>query len=369
MRQLTIGEREAGQRLEKYLARYLSQAPSGFLYKMMRKKNITLNGGKCTGSERLAAGDEVRLFLSEDTLEKFGGKGLESALGGTGRAGREIGGADDLGIDRTNHGIGRKSHGTDRAGGKVTVIYEDKHILILNKPVGMLAQKAQAGDFSAVEWTLNYMRERGELSEESYRSFHPSVCNRLDRNTSGLLLVGKTVAGLQALSAVLRDRSLHKDYLCCVSGRVTEESHVKGVLVKDRRRNVVEVSCGAGKESTRGTAGADSVSVPIETWYRPVAYYGTVTRLQVRLVTGRSHQIRAHLAALGHPVIGDYKYGDRKVNDFFKHRIGLEHQLLHAWRVIFPVMEGELAYLSGREFTAPVPEIFERAERAAQEMG
>ena len=319
MQELTVTSREAGQRLDKYLARYLSEAPKSFLYKMMRKKNITLNGKKCEGSEKLAAGDAVRLYFSEETLEKFRGKTGAGKAGGRRLAERFAGG----------------------------IIYEDSHIILFNKPAGLLSQKAAPEDVSAVEWALAYLQDKGELSDEDYQRFHPSVCNRLDRNTSGLLLIGKTMAGLQAMSAVLKDRSLHKDYLCLTAGQVKEPCHVKGYLSKNEKTNQVRV-----------TAEPEGDAKPIETWYTPEAYAGGVTKLRVRLVTGRSHQIRAHLAYLGHPIIGDGKYGDSRVNEIWRRRLGVRHQLLHAWKLTFPQMEGELAALSGREFTAPEPEIF-----------
>ncbi len=378
MKLLVIENHEAGQRLDKYLGRYLAQAPKSFLYKMMRKKNITLNGKKCEGSEKLAAGDEIKLFFSDETLEKFAGKSLEEVAGS--KAGAENGQSSKIAAEgsaakKAGVSAQEKSSAPHRqmpALRKEWIVYEDENILLLNKPVGMLSQKAEKTDVSAVEHVLAYLRDKGELTEESYRRFHPSVCNRLDRNTSGLLIVGKSMAGLQGMSAVLKDRSLHKDYLCCVRGRIAKDCHIKGYLYKDEAKNVVQIH----EKEVPG-------SLPIETWYTPLQYSDGLTRvegtdtrrsgsavrskketerevtlLKVRLVTGRSHQIRAHLASIGHPILGDYKYGDRKVNDFCKKKYGFNYQLLHAWKLTLPQMEGELSYLSGREFTAKMPEVF-----------
>ena len=357
MKLLVIESHEAGQRLDKYLGRYLAQAPKSFLYKMMRKKNITLNGKKCEGSEKLVAGDEVKLFFSDDTMEKFAGKGLDEVAGSK---------SDTMSTTEREKTSEKKMTSQSRrmenepqspALRKEWIVYEDENILLLNKPVGMLSQKAEKTDVSAVEYVLAYLRDKGELTEESYRRFHPSVCNRLDRNTSGLLIVGKSMAGLQGMSAVLKDRSLHKDYLCVVRGRIAEGCHIKGYLYKDEEKNVVQIH----EKEVPG-------SLPIETWYTPLQYgrlegntmTQVVTLLKVRLVTGRSHQIRAHLASIGHPILGDYKYGDRKTNDICKKTFGFNYQLLHAWKLTLPKMSGDLSYLSGKEFTAKMPEMFRR---------
>ena len=343
MQEITVSAREAGQRMDKYLARYLSEAPKSFLYKMMRKKNITLNGKKCEGSEKLKEGDVLRLFLAEETLAKFRGRSLTEQLSGS-EAGERSPDAKG-GLSRSGD-----EGGASRLAGLFAegIIYEDRNIILFNKPAGLLSQKAAPEDVSAVEWALAYLREKGELTEEDYRRFHPSVCNRLDRNTSGLLIIGKTMAGLQTMSAILKDRTVHKDYLCLVEGRVEETRHVRAYLGKDERTNRVTVSespfCGAR---------------PIETWYRPLECAGGLTRLCVRLVTGRSHKIRAHLAYLGHPIVGDSKYAGPDCVQRWR-RLGVRRQLLHAWKLTFPEITGELSFLSGRVFTAPEPELFKR---------
>lgn len=346
MKLLIIEEREAGQRLDKYLDRYLAQASKGFLYKMMRKKNITLNGKKCEGNEKLAAGDEIRIFFSDETLMK-----MTVGAGTAGNSGKTGGNAAiPAAVGQTGKQVILPEDFYQR------ILYEDAHILLFNKPAGMLSQKAEESDLSAVEYFIQYLREQGELAEESYRRFHPGVCNRLDRNTSGILIFGKSMTGLQTMSAILKDRSLHKDYRCLVKGRVMAESHIKGYLVKDTVHNQVTIS----------PAKQEKDAMFIETWYTPAAVIGGLTELQVRLVTGRSHQIRAHLASIGHPVIGDYKYGDRQLNDRYRRATGLNHQLLHAWQIAFPEIEGTLSYLSGKQFQAPMPELFARVSAAAE---
>ncbi len=306
MKVITVSNNEAGQRLDKLLAKYLNRAPKSFLYRMLRKKNITLNGKKADGSERTSVGDEVKLFLADETIEKF----------------------SSLEISNT--------------GGNLNVLYEDEHILLINKPCGMLSQKARPSDVSLVEHLISYLLKNGSITEESLRVFRPSVCNRLDRNTSGIVVAGKSLTGLQAMAEVFKDRRLHKYYLCIVKGRITEEHLIEGFLSKDRQTNRVSV--------TLHPEGKDAL--PIRTRYRPVSASKTATLLEVELITGRSHQIRAHLASIGHPILGDVKYGGPQMD-------GLSHQLLHSWRLCLPELSGPLSYLSGREFQAMPPEAFD----------
>ncbi len=361
MKQIRVREEEAGQRLDRLLSRYLKEAPKSFLYKMMRKKNITLNGKKADGGEKVQAGDEIRVFLSDGTWEKFAGP-VQAASAYP---------VTDL-----------------------EILYEDAHILLVNKPAGMLAQKAKPEDVSLNEYVLGYLEQKGRWKEgagdgtspepdcvnregaslEAARvngegassetekavrvnyTFRPSVCNRLDRNTSGIVICGTSVAGLRKMSELLRDRNVHKYYQCLAAGRLTEEQRIRGYLQKDPGTNRVRVLA----EEQKGAA-------PIETAYRPLRVFADCTLLEVLLVTGRSHQIRAHLASVGHPIIGDYKYGDPKTNRDYRRRYGLSCQLLHAGRLEFPVMDGLFSHLSGRVFTAEPParmqEILKDAEK------
>ena len=273
MKEFIINENEAGQRFDKYLAKLLREAPKSFFYKMMRKKNITLNGKKATGNEKLLSGDHVKLFLSDET------------------------------------------------------------ILLINKPAGMLSQPADDGTPSLVEYLTGYLLENGSLTEEDLRTFRPSVCNRLDRNTSGLIAAGKSLVGLQTLSEMFKLRELHKYYLCLVEGILDEEKYIKGYLAKDTIYK-------QEKEN----------ALPIETRYFPLENNGKRTLLKVELITGRAHQISAHLASEGHSVVGDPKYGKTEKK--------LSGQLLHSFQMEFPELTGVLSYLSGKIFTAPVPEIF-----------
>ena len=313
MRMLTVSKNEAGQRLDKLLAKYLNLAGKSFIYKMMRKKNITLNGKKCDGSEHLTEGDEIKLFLAEETIEKF----------------------SEVKIQK----VQKK---------KLDIVYEDEHILLINKPSGMLSQKAKETDESLID----YLLDSGKLKKEDLACFRPSVCNRLDRNTSGIVAAGRSLPGLQIMSEVIKDRSLGKYYVCVVRGIVKGEARIEGWLTKNEKTNQVSIR----KEETPG-------SLPIRTAYRPLVSGNGYTLLEVHLITGRSHQIRAHLASIGHPIAGDPKYGDPRVNEEVKKRFGVRSQMLHAWRLVMPETISEpLSYLAGKEFTAPMPAEMKRME-------
>ncbi len=325
MQEIHVTENEAGQRLDKLLAKFLKEAPKSFLYKMLRKKNITLNGKKASGSEKLLQGDVVKLFFSGETIEKFSGNFREVC--------------------------------SEKAV-KLDILYEDSLILLLNKPVGMLSQKAKEQDISAVEHLTQYLLDTGQLTRQDLKTFRPSVCNRLDRNTSGILAAGKSLVGLQEMSRFFKERSIGKYYLCLVCGKVKKPESIKGYLYKDERTNQVRIS----QIEIPG-------SVRIETEYRPVASGGETSLLEVHLLTGKTHQIRAHLASKGHPILGDYKYGLRRINDAYQKQYGLKSQLLHAWRIVMPETDGALSYLSGREFQAPPPALFQRICRESIDIG
>lgn len=325
MQLVIVMENDAGQRFDKFLHKCLPKAPSGFLYKMLRKKNITLNNKKAEGREILTLFDEVRFFLSDDTYEKFSGVS-DRTFTDYEKAYRQLKG--------------------------VQIIYEDRDILILNKPADMLSQKAEISDLSLNEWLIGYMLSKNNYTEEQLTRFKPSVCNRLDRNTTGLVLAGKTLSGLQFLSGLLKLRGVRKYYRLFVKGQITKESLIEGYLVKNQTSNKVSILQESPNEE------GEKASY-IQTAYRPVRIMEDKTLLEVELITGKTHQIRAHLSSIGHPLIGDYKYGDRKLNEQYKKTFGTESQLLHAYRLVFPMLSGDYIHLSGKEFIAPLPEIFE----------
>lgn len=323
MKEIIVKENEAEQRLDKLLGKYLNKAPKSFIYKMLRKKNITLNDKKADGNEKTKVGDLVKIYLSDETFEKF---------------------SEPVRVPRIHKQNNNKK--------KLDIIYEDEHILLVNKASGMLVQKAKIQDYSLNDAILEYLLEKGDVTQETLKTFKPSICNRIDRNTSGLVAAGKSLCGLQKLSELFKERSLHKYYLCYVAGAVEERKRVRGYLWKNETTNQVEIYA-------RERQGAK----PIETEYSPIAKGAHTTLLEVELVTGRTHQIRAHLASVGHPIIGDMKYGNKNLNDKYKKECHISSQLLHAYRIEFPKMEGKLAYLSEREFAAEPPKEFKIMEK------
>ena len=325
MKEITVTRAETGQRFDRYLLRYMPNTTAGFLHKMLRKKNIKLNGGKASGSEKLQEGDRIQIYFSEETLEKFIGQEESTAR--------------------------RLSAEQKKLRREVRLLYATDDVLVFHKPAGMLTQKARKEDDSLNDYLLEYCREHGMAGTEEESVFRPSVANRLDRNTSGIVLCGITTAGLQTLSRLLRERSLEKYYLCIVCGQIRGSRKVKGWLVKDERRNTVTLR----RAFMEGAA-------PVETWYEALAVSAEATLLKVRLITGKSHQIRAHLASEGHPVLGDYKYGNRQDNDRLKRASGINYQLLHSYELRIPEQVASVPEaMWGFRITDPPPEPFVRA--------
>lgn len=319
MKIIVVKENEAGQRMDKLLMKYLNKAPSSFIFKMLRKKNIVLNEKKADGREMLKAGDEIRIFLSDETYEKFSEE---------------------------------KHLPTIKKAFSLDIVYEDDNLLLINKPAGVLSQKAEPSDISINEYCLNYLAKSGAVTAESLKSFTPAVCNRLDRNTSGLIICAKTLQGAQQLSKALKERTMHKYYQCLVAADIRETQHLKGYLSKNEKTNKVSI------QTERSTDALDLSE--IETRYHPLAHYGRLTLLEVELLTGKPHQIRAHLASVKAPIIGDHKYGNQKINEYYKEHFGVKSQLLHAYKLEMPEFEGALANLSGKTFQIELPEIFKK---------
>ena len=292
MIEIFINKNQAGQRFDKFLFKYFKEASSGFIYKMLRKKNIVLNNKKSDGRDKLHIGDSVKIYMTDETIAKFRGSTPVNAI----------------------------------QSAELDVVYEDNNVIIVNKPSGVLSQKADKKDVSINELIVGYLLKSGCLTVEELDTFKPGVCNRLDRNTSGLIVAGKTLKGLQIMSQMFKERTMDKYYLTVVIGQVSEKVTIDGFLSKDETSNTVVIS-------------KDKKGQYIQTEYEPIIVKEDYSVLKVKLITGRTHQIRAHLASIGHPIIGDYKYGNKQINDIYKHKYGITDQMLHSWKLVFPMME------------------------------
>ena len=300
MIEIIVGKNESGQRLDRVLEKIFVNANTGFIFKMLRKKNITLNDKKADGKERLEQGASIKLWFSDESFEKLSGK--------------KAGNIKDLEEKPTAN---KKSTETFKS----YIVYEDENTVIINKPAGLLSQKAYENDISVNDLLLDYL----EFDSKALNTFKPSICNRLDRNTSGLMVCGKTLEGLRVNNELIKTKAVSKYYLAVVKGRVEKTGSINAWLYKDEKTNKVTV-----KEKSFESAEF------IQTEYEVLDYFKDATLLLVKLITGKTHQIRAHLSSISHPIIGDFKYGDKSVNEKFKREYGIKSQLLHSFRLVYP---------------------------------
>lgn len=316
MIKLEITENDDQQRMDRFLKKYFRNAPLSRIYKMIRK-DVKLNGKRAKEDTMLSAGDEIIVYIAEEELQT---------------------------LCRSRKPAGVKK--------QFRVAYEDDNIIVVEKPFGLLVH----GDEKEKKNTLanqvvDYLIEKGDYVPRKEKTFVPSPVNRLDRNTTGLVLFGKNSRALQSLNHMLREKGfVEKYYLTIVSGKLKKELILSDYLTKDHEKNMVTI-LPVSEGEKRGKS--------IETLARPVAWAKGFTLLEVELVTGRTHQIRAHLQKAGYPVIGDEKYGDRAVNLKIKKEFGLSTQFLHAYRLVFSDALPPLEYLGGKTITAPLTDYME----------
>lgn len=308
----TITNKDCNQRIDKFLKRMLKDAPVSFLYKMFRQKDVKVNGKKATIDYILKEGDVVDIYLKEELLNQFHKEALLRPVK-----------AD------------------------FPILYEDDNILVIDKPKGLLVHGDEGEKRITLQnMVLNYLKDKREWDPDSLTGFIPSPAHRLDRNTSGIVIFGKNLPALQELLTLFRERTqIEKRYTLLVRGTTSERGEINYPLIKDSNKKMVKVGTiqkGAKPALTR--------------FHRIKSYTCGFSLVEAELLTGRTHQLRVHFAAIGHPIVGDSKYGDFKVNENFEKLYGLKNQFLHASYFKFDKIDGVLSYLSGKEFTSSLPE-------------
>ena len=321
MIEVTISNLEAGQRLDKFLKKYFDRAPASLIYRLLRKKAFRLNGVHPKGSEQICAGDLLRIYLPEEQIRDLRSAPEERTFS-----------PEDL----------AEAERFERR-----ILFENEDLLVFNKPAGLLTQRAERSETTCTELLRTYLLCRKRLSAEELRTFHPSPLNRLDRNTSGIVLCGVSLKGSQEGSQLLRSREIGKFYHAIVWGRTPDTVDERAWFRKETVKNRAEFFRGPGEGRSE-----------VHTAFRTLRRSGGYSLLEVDLLTGKTHQIRAHLAYLGWPVLGDPKYGPRKKND----AVSAKRQMLHAIRLEFPEDHVPSGLADG-SVTAPYPEDFRKALR------
>ncbi len=313
MHELTVGRNDSGQRLDKFLAKALPDLPKSLLYKSVRMKKIKVNRKRAEIGQLLREGDTLQLFLAEEFFRREGDH------------------TDTLAAVRPN----------------ISVLYEDENILLLDKPAGVSVHEDEGNRTNNLLVHMQaYLYQKGEYDPLSEQSFAPALCNRIDRNTAGIVIAAKNAEALRVMNEKIRAREIDKFYLCAVHGTPSpREATLSGWLLRNEETKTDRVY----------DRNPPKEALAIKTRYRVLATEGDLSLLSVELLTGRTHQIRAHLAHIGHPLLGDGKYGKNAAD----RREGYRHQALVAYRLRFS-FAGEptvLDYLSGREFALPLSEV------------
>lgn len=304
LKSFTISRNDANQRLDKFISKAVPNLPQALMYKYIRLKRIKVNSKRGEISLRLKEGDVVDMYINDEFFAPA-----------------------------------KDNYDFLRASAKIDIVYEDENILLLDKKVGLLSHPDETEyNDTLITRVKRYLYEKGEYNPKDENSFTPSLVNRIDRNTGGIVIAAKNAESLRILNRKLKDRELEKYYLCVVHGALKSKSGLlTGWLKKDEKKNKVEVlqkECAGGKE--------------IRTKYNVIAENGGLSLVEVELLTGRTHQIRAHFASIGHPLLGDGKYGTNALNK----PLGYKKQFLYSYKLKFNFTTdaGGLDYLNGKVF-------------------
>ena len=302
MKEYKINKNDSGQRLDKFVLKICPSLPQSLLYKYIRIKRIKVNSARSELSYRLAEGDTVQLYINDEFFEK-NVSDFHSLKGG------------------------------------INVVYEDENLLLVDKPSGLVVHEDDRGSADTlIGRILKYLYDKNEYNPECENSFVPALCNRIDRNTSGIVIAAKNAETLRVMNEKIKQREIRKFYLCLVKGSLKPSSGtLTGWLSKDENAKQVKIF-----SSSRPGCKA------VITSYKTLKNFGEYSLVEAELKTGRTHQIRAHFASVGHPLLGDGKYGDYDLNRKF----GLTSQLLQSYKLIFD-FKGDpthLEYLNGKTF-------------------
>ena len=324
MKQYTATANDDGVRLSRFVQSVTRDFPTSLLYKSFRNKRVKVNGKKAVPEYRIQAGDLIELYINDEFFPPEGAKTVQKAAP-------------------------KKKQNQP----KVNIIYEDENIAVLYKPTHLLCHSDRTGDANLVDAFTQYLAEKGDYDPHGENRFKPGICNRLDRGTEGLVLAAKSYAALRDLNAIIRDDMMKKEYLTITVGAPPQGRFVAW-LQHSEKNNKVRIHA-------RESEGYKQIITEVTV----IRQAGPFALCRIGLITGRTHQIRAHLAYLGHPVLGDIKYGNHKMNE----RTGLKTQALCAQRLTFGRIpeENTLQYLSGRVIKLNDPEIVKTFERLTAE--
>ncbi len=305
MRTIQINKNDANQRLDKFLTKRFKTMPKSLMYKYIRTKYIKVNGKRCEISTRLNEGDVITFYIKDEFF-------------------------DEPQYD---------TYDFLKAPVKLDIVYEDENIILLNKPTGLLCHPDENYHFDSLLARLqHYLYDKKEYNPKSENSFAPALANRIDRNTGGIVIAAKNSESLRVLNQKIKDRELKKIYLCVVHGILkNKQSTMTDYLEKNEKQNRVYVS-------SKPTPNSKT----IKTKYKVLKEFNNMSLVEVELLTGRTHQIRAHMAYIGHPIVGDGKYGTNKQNK----NTSLKWQALCSYKLEFDFETdgGVLEYLNGKSF-------------------
>ena len=310
---VVIGPNEAGQRLDKFLRKWLEDVPLSTIYKAIRKKDIRVNGKK----------SKEKYFLQEEDI-----------------------------VEVKYISTNPKKTKFERIDNNLKITYEDENMLLVEKWPGVLVHSDRKnGEPTLTDYVLSYFYDKGDYTPEKEVTFTPASCNRLDRNTSGIVIFGKNYESLKALNEIIRNRDVDKYYCALVRGKLKDGIY-EAYILKNENSNISRIYENEVKDSKK-------IAMDVKI----IQTCGTFSFIEIQLLTGRSHQLRAHLNHIGNPIVGDPKYGDKKLNSFFHNRYGLSYQYLYAYKLIFRECGEKLSYMKNKTISESLPPVFKKIKK------